>query len=260
VGAMKSGFIFSLLEKLELYLYRDADLIVALTESFKNNLVNRGIKESKIKVVPNGANADLFNPKPKNSKLEKKLGLAGKIAVGYIGTHGMAHGLDFIIKSIGKLKNKKLKFVFIGDGAEKENLIRLAEEMKLKNVLFLDPVPKNEVADYWSVMDIALIPLKKQPVFETVLPSKIFEAAAMNKPILLGVGGEARRLVEKYKAGLCFEPEDETDFLAKLEETAENESVRERSKKGCEELAKDFNRKKLSDEMLEYLRETRSKQ
>jgi hypothetical protein len=260
LGAMQSEFIFSLLERLELFLYRDADLIVALTQAFKDNLVNRGIKEGKIKVVPNGANMDLFSPKPKNAKLEKKLRLAGKTAVGYIGTHGLAHGLDFIIKSIANLKNKNIKFIFIGDGAQKKEVVKLAEKEKLKNVLFLDPVSKSEVADYWSVMDIALIPLKKQPVFETVLPSKIFEAAAMGKPILLGVSGEARRLVEKYKAGLCFEPEDETDFLAKLEEIANNEAAYNRLKKGCENLAKDFDRKKLADEMLGYLRKASLRQ
>jgi hypothetical protein len=260
LGAMQSKFIFSLLERLELFLYRDADLIVALTQAFKDNLVNRGIKEGKIKVVPNGANMDLFSPKSKNAKLEKKLRLAGKTAVGYIGTHGLAHGLDFIIKSIANLKNKNIKFIFIGDGAQKKEVVKLAEKEKLKNVLFLDPIPKSEVADYWSVMDIALIPLKKQPVFETVLPSKIFEAAAMGKPILLGVSGEARRLVEKYKAGLCFEPEDETDFLAKLEEIANNEAAYNRLKKGCENLAEDFDRKKLANEMLGYLRETYLKQ
>jgi hypothetical protein len=260
VGAMKSEFIFSLLEKLELFLYRDADLIIALTQAFKDNLANRGIKEGKIKVVPNGANMDLFNPKPKNAKLEKKLRLAGKTVVGYIGTHGMAHGLDFIVKSIAKLKNKNIKFVFVGGGAQKNEVEKLAKEKNLKNVLFLDPVPKSEVADYWSVMDIALIPLRKQPVFETVLPSKIFEAAAMGKPILLGVSGEARRLVEKYKAGLCFEPEDEIDFLAKLEEISGDETVYARFKKGCEELAKNFDRKKLADEMLLYLKEAYLKQ
>lgn len=249
VGAMKQGRVIDTLEKIELWLYRDAAKVIAVTDAFKANLIRRGIDADKIDVVTNGSNIELFYPRDKDAELLERLGLKDKFVVGYIGTHGMAHSLDFIVRSIARITDESIHFLFIGDGAMKKSVVRLAEELNLTNATFLAPVSKDEVPRYLSICDVSLAPLKKEDNFKTVIPSKIFEASAMRKPTLLGVEGQAQEIIEKYYAGLCFEPENEQDFLEKLEMLRDQKIYRE-IQTGCSELAQDFDRKRLAERML----------
>lgn len=253
VGAFGDSLIIRFLEREELKCYKTAAGIVTVTDSFKRIIAERGIDTGKMKVVKNGANMALFQPSDRHPELEEKLRLKGKFVVGYIGTHGMAHKLDFIIECAAKVSDERIHFLFIGDGAEKKRVISRAADLGLSNVTFLDPVPKEKVADYLSLTDVALVPLKKTELFTTVIPSKIFENAAMCKPILLGVDGEARAIIEQYHAGLFFEPENEQDFLKKLDRLAQGKELYESCQDGCARLAKDFDRKKLALDMLDFL-------
>ncbi|HIP12300.1 MAG TPA: glycosyltransferase WbuB [Arcobacter sp.] len=249
VGSMKPGSILKILEKIELGLYNDAKQVIAVTEAFKKNLIGRGIDGDKISVITNGSNNELFNSRVKDEKLLEKLKLQNKFVVGYIGTHGMAHSLDFIIKAIAKVNDSDIHFLFIGDGAIKSDIITLSDSLKLTNITFLDSIAKEEVPLYLSICDISLAPLKNRKNFREVIPSKIFEASAMGKPTLLGVQGEAQEIIEKYKAGICFIPENENDFLSKLKEIKEKKKYLE-CQKGCVQLAKSYDRKNLAEEML----------
>lgn len=253
VGAMEQSRILDMFEKIELFLYRKAARVVAVTDAFKRNLVARGIDADKIHVVTNGANLDLYQERGRNEALLEKHGLKGKFVVGYIGTHGMAHSLEFIVSSLDKVTDEEIHFLFIGDGAKKADVVRLAQAKGLRNVTFLDPIPKEMVAEYMSITDIALVPLLKSDTFKTVIPSKIFEASAMRKPILLGVEGQAREIVEGYGAGICFEPENEIDFLAKLQQLKNDAGLYGTLQEGCSRLALDFDRKRLAEKMLAIL-------
>ncbi len=253
VGALNQQKLLYFLERIELGLYRDAKRVVAVTDSFKKNLISRGIDASKISVITNGANNRLFKRLPKNQNIISDLNIKDKFVVGYIGTHGMAHSLDFIIKSISKVKDHDIHFLFIGDGAVKEDIVKLAEDLDLKNITFLDAISKEQVPQYLSICDVSLAPLKRRENFREVIPSKIFEASAMGKPTLLGVQGEAQILIEKYNAGLCFTPEDEEDFLLKLSKIKNNYL---QYQKGCIELSKKYDRRKLAEEMLLVIQES----
>ena len=193
---------------------------------------------------------ELFYPREKDKKLLKELNLESKFIVGYIGTHGMAHSLDFIMNSIGNINDNDIHFLFIGDGAMKKTIVDIANNLQLENVTFLNPVSKEEVPKYLSVVDVSLAPLKKEDNFKTVIPSKIFEASAMKKPTLLGVGGQAQEILEKYGAGVCFEPENEKDFIEKVLDLKSDKQLYSAYQGGCEVLAKDFDRKKLANKML----------
>jgi glycosyltransferase involved in cell wall biosynthesis len=254
LGAVRRGHLLDVLEKLELFLYRKAAVVVPNTHAFKGNLVKRGIDAQKIRVVTNGSNLDLFFARGKNPQLLRRYGLENKFVVGYIGTIGMAHGIDFIIRAVAKIRDPSVHFLIIGDGANKEMVKNLAYQLGLENVLFLDPVAKDEVPDCLSVIDVALIPLKKSETFKTVIPSKIFESAAMDKPMLLGVDGEAKQLIEMYKAGICFEPENEVDFIEKLK-LLRDRTFYQQLQRGCYRLARDYNRKDLARKMLSILEE-----
>lgn len=259
VGALKDGMIMRFFEWWEKRLYVTARRIVVVTDSFKEIIIKQGINSEKIFVIKNGANTQLFTPRLKKSELLEKLDLKDKFVISYIGTHGMAHKLDFILQCASKINNPVFHFLFIGAGAEKDNLLNLKEELKLDNVTMMDPVKKNDVPDYLSLSDISLIPLKKSPIFHTVLPSKIFETSAMQIPILLGVEGESKALIEEFGAGLCFEPENEEDFFRKLNTLYEDKNLYAQSKKGCAGLAKAFDREALALRMLEILNITLSK-
>ena len=252
VGAMKDNLFIRYFERKEMQCYKSAARIVVVTDSFKERLVERGVPGGKISVVKNGVDADLFTPRPKDMELVRELGLEGKKVIGYIGTHGMAHKLDFILRCARNLEDRPYHFLLIGGGAEKENLLALREELGCTNVTMLDPVPKSEVARYISILDVSLINLRRSPLFKTVIPSKIFENAGMGIPILLGVDGEARRIVESYGAGLAFEPENEADFRMKLDELLDRDCYL-CCRKGCAALAADFDRKKLAAGMLDIL-------
>jgi glycosyltransferase involved in cell wall biosynthesis len=255
VSAMRHGRAYEWLERVEIGLYKDADRVVAVTEAFKRNLERRGINPEKIEVVTNGANMDLFAPRKKDEELLVSLGLKNKFVIGYIGTHGMAHSLDFIVQSIAKIDDKSIHFLFVGNGSVKNKIVKLASSLSLNNITFLDAISKEDVPRYLSIIDVSLAPLIRSDTFKTVIPSKIFEASAMQKPSLLGVEGQAQEIIEKYDAGLCFEPENESDFIAKVNLLKSDKAVYEKYKEGCLRLAKDYNRKKLAEKMLKIIQD-----
>jgi glycosyltransferase involved in cell wall biosynthesis len=254
VGAMKDNLLIRHFEWQEKRCYRSAKEIIVVTDSFKKKLIEKGIDHSKIFIIKNGVNRELLEPIPKNENLLKGLGLKDKQIIGYIGTHGMAHKLDFILYCAKEIEyTHNCHFLLIGDGAEKKNLLKLKNNLKLSNVTMLDSVCKEDVKQYISILDIALINLKKSDLFHTVIPSKIFENAAFQIPILIGVDGEARGLIESFGAGLFFEPENKKDFFQKLDLLLNDKELYAKSKEGCKRLSEGFDRKVLADEMFSVL-------
>lgn len=253
LGAVKSNLFIRYFEWEEMRCYRSAAKIVVVTDSFKKKLIGRGIPAGKIAVVKNGVDNEVFAPMPKDEVLVDELGLKGKKILGYIGTHGMAHKLDFLIRQAKELEGMNdFHFLFLGNGAERENLARLKEELGCTHVTMLEAVSKQEVKRYISILDICLIHLRKSELFTTVIPSKIFENAAMGIPILMGVEGEARKMVESYGAGLCFKPEDAEDFKKKLM-LLQDPQVYTNCRQGGLKLAAAFDRKKLAGSMYKVI-------
>ena len=251
VGAMKRSLAIRYFEYLENKMYKKANKIVVVTDSFKEIIYKKHhIKTSKIEVIKNGINTELFKPVPKNDEILKRLGLRNKIIIGYIGTHGMAHGLDFVLKSAKNINNEQIHFLFLGDGAKREELMQMKDDLKLDNVTMLPSVDKKTVVQYISIIDIALVNLKKSDTFKHVLPSKIFEMCAMHKPILLGVEGEAKQLIENYDLGEVFEPENEEEFVFKINKMAQN---LKNYSIGFDKLLKDFDRKELAAKMHKFI-------
>lgn len=255
VGAMKrTSIAYRFLEAVELHLYQSAKKIVVVTDAFKNYLKSKGIDGSKIEVIKNGVDPDKFQPQVKDPILLEKHKLEGKFVVSYIGTHGMAHALDFILDCAAEEKDPNIHFILQGDGAEKQNLLKKAKDLNLNNVTFLPFVSKSEIKNYISLADVALVNLKRSDTFKTVIPSKIFENACMQKPILLGVEGESKAIIEHYNAGVSFEPENKKAFHKALNALM-NPISYAKFQNGCKKLTEDFNRLKLADDMLITLKE-----
>ncbi len=257
VGAIKTSRILDALEALELFLYRRAAHIVSVTHSFKDNLISRGIDGDKISVVTNGVDLSRFQPTPRGKQLAHKLGLDGKFVVAYVGTHGMAHALKTLLRAAERLQNepraRDVRLVLLGNGAEKTELQDWAKQRGLSNVLFLESVPKHEVVQYWSLVDISVIHLKRASLFETVIPSKIFECMALGIPILHGVAGESARLIERERAGITFEPENDAKLTSLILELLEQpERLKELSQRGRAAAAR-YDRATLATDMLATL-------
>ena len=255
VGHMsKKSIAFKILKKIEHHLYLSASKIIVVTDSFKRYLIEKHfIPSEKIGVFKNGVLVNKFKKidSEKLSKLKESLGLKNKIIISYIGTHGLAHGLKFILESISKISNPDLHFLFIGDGAEKENLIKYSKTLHLKNFTFLESVTKSEIPLYIEISDYSLVNLKKSDEFKNVIPSKIFENIAMYKPILLGVEGESKKLIDDYEVGVCFEPENIESFLNALCDIQKLD--RESFKVNCNKMLADFDRNNIAENLIKFI-------
>jgi len=206
VGAMGENRLLDLMEKVELFLYRRANIIITLTQSIKLNIQKRGIPQEKIKTITNGVNLEFFKTiEKKDSQLLNQLELQDQFVVGYLGTLGMAHDLESVLKTAQLLSSTQsnIHFLIVGAGADKENLNKMKTDLDLKNVTLIDRQSKEEIKRYWSLCDLALVHLKNIDTFSTVIPSKIFEAMAMAKPILYcGPQSDGSQIVTQENVGL----------------------------------------------------------
>lgn len=220
VGSIsKTSLIYRVLEWFEILFYNRANLIIVVTNSFKKIIKGKS-KNKNILIIKNAVNTQLFNLNLKND-LQPAPFDNSKINVGYIGTHGMAHNLEFILKAAKKLENSNFHFSFTGHGAQKDFLVELAKKENIRNCTFYDSIEKKQVPQYVKALDIALVHLRPNPTFKTVIPSKIFEYAAMHTKILNGVEGEASEIIEDSKIGINYNPSDLDDFISKLKQLSE---------------------------------------
>ena len=209
VGAMERGLGFRAVEALERLAYRRADAIVPVTRSFVAHIAERRGTGDGIEVIRNGADLATFCRTDAGADYRRQLGLDGKFVATYVGTLGMAHGLRTLLDAAESLKgDPRFAFVLAGDGADRANLEAERISRRLENVHILGQRPKSEMPALWSASDAAVVLLKNTEAFKKVLPSKMMEAMAMERPIVLGVDGEARELLEEAGAGIAIPPED----------------------------------------------------
>lgn len=258
VGAMQDSAVIRLLERIEMFLYRKAARIVTVTHAFKDTLIRRGIEGQKIDVVTNGVDLTHFSPQAKDAQLLVQHGLDGKFVAGYIGTHGMAHALETLLEAAQTLQQtpgaENICLLFLGDGARKADLAKQAQAMGLGNVLFLDAVPKDQVKRYWSVLDVAVIHLRKTELFTTVIPSKLFECMGMGLPVLHGVAGESAEIVIREKAGEVFESENAQQLVEGLLRMRDQPDVYAVYRQNGLAAAQRYDRKHLALKMLQSLK------
>jgi glycosyltransferase involved in cell wall biosynthesis len=209
LGVLKNPFIIRMLEMLEMALYHKATRVISVTESFRRNLIKRGVSASKVVTIPNGADTDYWQPAERSSHLKCQLGLDNHFIVLYIGAHGISHALGRILDVAERLRNNQnIHFLFVGEGAEKDQLIRRAQQARLENVDFLKPVDRKGVREFYAMADVCLVPLRDIPLFETFIPSKMFEIMAMGRPIIGSLRGEGADIIRQSGAGIVVEPED----------------------------------------------------
>jgi glycosyltransferase involved in cell wall biosynthesis len=252
VGAMKPSLMIRLLEKLELFLYRRAQRIVAVTYSFKEELISRGIDGAKIEVVINGVDLSTYKPQKRDSELAVATELQGKFVAAYVGTHGMAHALDTIVDAAELLSDRDdIRILFAGGGAEAQRISQVVADRRLSNVVCLGRQDKNVMPRIWSLCDVSIVHLRNTDLFRTVIPSKIFESFAMALPILIGVpDGEATAIVRREEAGVVIPPEDAALMADAIRQLADNPAAMQIYRDNALAAAPRYDRAVLAAQML----------
>lgn len=217
VGAMERNLLIRALESLERFLYRRADHVVIVSPAFREHVEARGVAPSDISVLPNGVDYEWLARSPSADGVEalkRALGLSGRFVVSYIGTVGLAHGLDVLVEAARLCDDPEIVFLVVGAGADWDRLSEQSRKNELQNLVVLERQPRERVRDFYALTDVSVVHLLDRPAFREVIPSKMFESMAMERPIVLGVRGIARRILEQAGAGVAVPPGDARALLA----------------------------------------------
>jgi colanic acid biosynthesis glycosyl transferase WcaI len=260
VGAgSDDSLLYHALAAVAKFLYQRADRIVVVAPAFREHLMLRWrVPGEKIAVVENGVETDLFAPAPPaaDAAMRQQLGAEGKFLVCYAGTMGMAHGLETLLDAAARLQrpNPEVLFLLVGEGAEKQRIKTLAQSRGLVNVHFLDQQPRERIPAFISASDACLVLLKKTDVFKTVIPTKMLEFMSCSRPVILGVDGQARQIVEQAQAGLVIEPENAVALAQAIRQLAANRELAARlGQKGREHILRYFSRAQTAEKYIEVL-------
>ena len=234
------------------FLYQRADKIVVVTPAFKEHLIHYWkVPGEKISIVPNGVETDLFAPQSAESDRQTRasLGMADKFVVCYSGTMGMAHGLDTLLEASRQLRDRMptVQFLLVGEGADKERIVASARANSLSNLTFLDQQPREKIPALISASHACLVLLKKSDVFKTVIPTKMLEFMACARPVIVGVDGQARQIVEDARAGIVIEPENAGQLAQAIDSLAHDaERARQMGTNGRAYIQSNYSRQETA--------------
>jgi glycosyltransferase involved in cell wall biosynthesis len=239
------------------FLYKRSEHIVVVTPAFKEYLIqNWRLSPEKISIVKNGVESDLFSPRVNNADLRRELGAEGKFVVGYVGTMGMAHGLETLVLAATELQRTApdVLFLMVGEGSDKERVINLARSQGLTNIRFVGQQPREKIPEFISISDACLVLLKKSEVFETVIPTKMLEFMSCARPVILGVDGQARRIMDQAGAGVYVEPENAAALVQVITGLAANPVLRETlGRNGRRHIVEHFSRQQTAKNYIDVL-------
>jgi glycosyltransferase involved in cell wall biosynthesis len=209
MGALTNRKAIAMAEWLERFIYDRSHRVTVVTEGIRRDLLERGLPPERVVTLTNGVDLVFFRVRGLGAAIKSELGLSGKFVVMYAGTHGMAQGLETALKAASLLAGVPgIVFVMAGDGAEKAGLVEKAGRMRLGNVRFLEAWPKRRMPELLEAADACLVSLKKLPVFKRAMPSKMYEAMALERPLLASIEGLAAETIAKSGCGLVAAPED----------------------------------------------------
>lgn len=244
------------LAKIAGFLYRNADRIVVVTPAFENYLVEHwDVPREKISVIENGVETHLFAPADGVAK-KQQLGLEGKFVAAYIGTMGMAHGLETVIATAALMQrtDPEVVFLLIGEGAEKARIVRLSRERGLSNLQFVEQQPREKIPDCIAAADVCLVPLRKSEIFKTVIPTKMLEFMSCARPVILGVEGQAQSILEEAQGGLAVEPENANALAQAIRRlNANHDLALELGQRGREYVVRRFSRHRTAEKYIDEL-------
>jgi len=252
INALTNPLVIRVLRSLELFLYRRARKIIPVTQGFRDYIAEKGIPPDRLAVITNGVDLSQYRPIDYPGDLARRLGIEGKFVAAYIGTVGINHGIQILLDAGEILRHcPDVVLLVVGDGAERRALENQARRRGLTNVRFLGEQPRRRMPDYHALADCLLVLLRKADYFRRVIPSKIFVAMGMARPILIGVDGESRNIVETAGAGIAVAPEDPraiADGILRLRRLKTDGRLHEMGRRGRQYVVRRFDRDVLAQE------------
>jgi glycosyltransferase involved in cell wall biosynthesis len=241
------------------FLYRRADRIVVVTPAFKDHLIRYwNVPAARISVVENGVETAVFCDHPAAPEIRKQLKVEHHLVICYIGTMGNAHGLETLIAAAQQLQITlpPAMFLLIGEGAEKQHIIDLAAARGLTNILFLGQQPREQIPAYVSASDLCLVMLKKSELFKTVIPTKLLEYMACERPVIVAVDGQARQIMDEAESGVFVEPEDSGALVNAIIGLAKDpQQRRQMGASGRRYILSNFSREQTARDYITVLKE-----
>jgi glycosyltransferase involved in cell wall biosynthesis len=259
-GVLKNKWIIKMSYWFEKFIYKRAKLINVLTPAFYNTLKNiKKVPEEKLIIIPNASDFSLSEELLQHFDKEafrKEMELDGKFVITYVGAHGIANHLQQVLEAGKRLEDTNVLFLLIGEGMEKEKLKEMAVEMNIKNVRFIDPVPKKEVFKYILASQMGASVLKKADTFKTVYSNKTFDYMSCKIPVLMAIDGVSRQLVEEAECGIYIEPENIEEYNKHIRTyLSDKERLEREGSKGYEYAKKHFDRDVLANKYLMEIKE-----
>ena len=252
------GPALRMLEFLERWMYHAADGIVVNTRAFIDHITSMGVPKEHIELIYNGIDATRFQPRPPDEALKQEFDLEGRTTVAYIGTLGLAHGLAAVIETADALRDQKeILFLLIGGGAEGDRLQKLIADRQLSNIRLIGLQPRERMPAWIATVDILLVCLRDLPVFETVIPSKIFEFLAQERPVIVTARGEIARMARESNVALVTEPENPEALARAIQEVRDQpDETQRRASLGRQWVQENFVRAELARKMLRFIQNT----
>ena len=258
VGAFNNRWLLGgPFETLERWMYKAADHIVAVGQGYRDNILSKVDVQDRTSVITNGVDLTHFTPSDADSN-PKQDDPRRPFVCSYIGTIGMAHGLEVVVKAARILQQggrNDIHFQLVGDGANRARLEEEARQHAVSDMIqFTGRLPKTEIPRILADSDACLIHLKGCDLFETVIPSKIFETMAMQRPIIMGVKGEAARIVEEANAGLTMEPDCPESLVQAVTAMADDADLTQRlGQHARASVTEHYNRDVLAEQFLHVM-------
>lgn len=259
VGVLKNKTLIGLSEWLERFLYRHADQVIVNSPGFIAHVESHGAKN--VRLIPNGADPEMFDPSAKGLAFRKKHALGEDFVVLYAGAHGLSNDLDVVLEAAALMPtDQPIRIILLGSGKDKPRLMAQAEQRGLDNLLFLPPVPKIEMGEALAAADACLAILKPVELYKTTYPNKVFDYMAAGRPVILAIDGVIRQVVEDAEAGIAVPPGDAVALAAAIQHLASSPAKRHQmGLNGRRSIETDFSRVELADTFSALLEDVRRK-
>ncbi len=254
----ETSLMYKSISHIASFLYRRSNRIVVVTPSFRDHLARDwNVDPEKIAIVQNGVETALFSPQGRGGEIRAQLGIQGKFVVSYIGTLGLAHGLDALITAAERLQAvaPEVLFMLVGEGADRQRILSLARSKNLMNLIFVPQQPREGIPAYISASDACVVMLKDKEVFETVIPTKMLEFMSCARPVILAVRGQAKRVLEAASGGICIEPDNPQALCSAILRLRQQPALcEEMGRAGRSYIIRELSRERTAQEYLAVLR------
>jgi colanic acid biosynthesis glycosyl transferase WcaI len=256
-GVLKNEKTIRRLKKMEAYVYRRASGITVISEGFRRNLLEKGVPDEKITVIPNFIDSSFVVPQPKNNEFSRRHGVAGKFVVMFAGNMGFSQGLETVLDAAKLLAGvPEIEFLMVGNGAGRSSAEEYLKTLDIGNARFLPFQPHDELPAMYGASDVCVIPLRRGFTIESV-PCKLFTIMAAGRPAIAAVdpGSDTWQLLQRSGCGMCVEPENAralADAILHYFQNAGDRTAAGRNARRCTEV--EFNPGTLAEAYLEAMR------